>query len=696
MKLPKDSNVRAFELHGVEFEGESTSQYYGRCPFTDKSSKFYVNKKTLLWDSKTANLKGNLYQFLEAISELNASGRLPKLAKNRGLPEEAFDFWGVGYGAGKYTIPVRNREGKVIDIRYWRPKVHGVWTTKGCKPGLLGAEKMARAHPNKPIYVCEGEWDAIALQWLLRKCGKSGIVVATPGAGTFRDEWVEWFENRDVYLCYDNDEAGAQGELKTFKKLHDKCRTLHFLRFPEESSDGTDVRDWVVEWYNKKKPKTGLKKFQTLFVGEPRLSGDDEDSDVSTKSAYKKPASFTQVQKVFKKWLHLSDTDGIRVALATVLSNRLDGDPIWMFFVAPPGGSKTATLSAFNRTRKTYITSSLTSRSLISGFHFRNGVDPSLIPKLDGKVLIIKDFTTIMEMRDNEKDEIFGILRDAYDGSCGKVFGNGIVRRYDSRFSILAAVTPAIYSEGSKSASLGERFLKFCVADNLRHFSEDEIIAKAISNVNIETEMRSEMEDVVQSFMQRNGTTKPQIPSKILGTIIALAKLGARARASIARDRYRPDMVEGRPSAEVGSRLGKQLAKLAMSLAMVDDRNEVNDTDLRIIQKVVLDTLPQRVEDIIRYMWKECPHEDDSIGTRDIAIGTRYPTATVSRLMANFNLLEIVTRVGSKSRFSWSLSDYIRKCITGSSVYEDPELLNRKRLRIKRKKRKKKREEANA
>ncbi|MHA2402440.1 MAG: toprim domain-containing protein, partial [Candidatus Kariarchaeaceae archaeon] len=635
MKLPRNSKVRAFELHGVEFEGESTSQYYGRCPFSGKSGKFYVNKETLLWDSKITDLNGNLYKFLEAIAELNAGNGLEKLSRNRGLPKEAFHFWGIGYGAGKYTIPVRNEKGTVIDLRYWRPKIHGVWTTKGCKPGLLGAERLVKAHPNKPVYICEGEWDVVALQYLLQICKKGGIVVGLPGAKTFRKEWVEWFENRDVFLCYDNDKAGAEGELKAFRLLHDRTRTLHYLRFPEETTEGYDVRDWVVEWLSKKKPKTGLREFTKLFVGEPRLSEEAEDeSDTRTKSAYTKPASFKEVEKVFKKWLHLSDTDGIRVALATVLSNRLDGDPIWMFFVAPPGGSKTATLSAFTRCRKTYITSSITSRSLISGFHFRNGVDPSLIPKLAGKVLIIKDFTCILEMRDNEKDEIFGILRDAYDGSCGKVFGNGIVRRYNSRFSILAAVTPSIYSEGSKNASLGERFLKFCVSDNLRHFSEDAIIEKAISNVNTETAMRSEMEDVVQSFMQRKTNSKPEIPSEILASIISLAKLGARARASIQRDRFRPDMVEGRPSAEVGSRLGKQLAKLSMSLAFVDGRNKVNEADLRIVKKVVIDTVPQRVEDIIRFMWKKCPHEDDTIKTRDIVFGTRYPTATISRLLA--------------------------------------------------------------
>jgi hypothetical protein len=452
--------------------------------------------------------------------------------------------------------------------------------------------------------------------------------------------------------------------------------------------DGYDVRDWVVEWTRKKKPKAGYRKLHDLFVTEPRkgASAIEDGSEDQRQSAYDKPTDFAEVSRVYKKWLYLKDTDGIRVSLATVLSNRLDGDPVWMFLVAPPGGSKTATLTGFGKCKRVYLASSLTAHSLISGMSFRNGTDPSLIPKLDGKVLIIKDFTSILSLRDNERDEIFGILRDAYDGTCAKVFGNGITRRYKSRFAILAAVTPAIYSEGRKNVALGERFLKYTLADNLEHFSEDDIIARALENVNTETDMIHEMEDVVQSFMSKTLIEVPQVSPEYLRTIIALAKFGARVRATISRNQYRPDMVEGRPTAEVGSRLGKQLKKLALSLAMVDRRPKVNRHDIDILRKIVIDTVPQRVEDIVRYMHRKAPGGDTAVSTRDIAHATRYPVQTVSRLMADFNLLGIVDRVPMKGHY-WHLTEYVHNCIEDCGVYADESLKKRGRLRFKRKKR---------
>jgi hypothetical protein len=679
--------LRAFQIHGVVFTGETETQMRGDCPFTD-SPKFYVHKEKLLWDVKNEpQYKGNFWQFLAMIAKRNeedmTSHELSRLARDRNLPTAAFEPWGVGFDGIRYTIPVRNHKGTVVDIRCYRPSRHGVITTAGCKPHLLGHDRLRNAKVNVPVFICEGEWDAMALDWNFKRLKKLAIVVAVPGASVFNDEWADSFANKDVYLCYDNDEAGAEGEMRAHKALATSARSLHALRFPDECPEGYDVRDWVLDWSKQGKPRAGLRRFMELFIAAPETLPDEDDYEDVTEGI-----TFPDVESVFRKWLFLDDTDGIRVALATVLSNRIDGDPIWMFLVAPPGGAKTETLNAFRKCRDAYVTSSLTAHSLISGMQFRNGIDPSLIPKLDGKVLMIKDFTAITALRDNEKDEIFGILRDAYDGRCGKTFGNGVVRNYESRFSLLAAVTPIIYSESSKHSSLGERFLKFAMADNLEHFSEEDIITQAISNVNDETAMREEMQSVVKSFLAGVFDSKPRIPPAALRTIVYLAKFGARVRATVARDRFRPNMVEGKPSAEVGSRLGKQLAKMVMSLALVDGRDVINDDDIRIIKKIIVDTVPQRAEDVIRYLWRMCPDEDDSRRTKEIAFGTRYPIATVSRLLDNYNLLNVVQRVGPPNRFQWQLTPYVRQCIVDSGVYDDPALVKRDRLRYKRKERK--------
>ena len=692
----KNPKLKPFAHHGVVFCRVAGNQAVGICPFTWKEEKFYVNMGNGLWDSKICGLKGNTEQFLEAIAQRNTglidAEQMKMLVNHRGLPRDAFKHYQVGSDPSKnwYTFPVTNENGTVIDLRTYKLGDR-VKSTLGRSPGLLGADDLAAAHKNTPVYLCEGEWDGMAMRWWLKRLKSAGVVVAVPGATVFKETWSKWFKGRDVFLLYDHDDAGMglhgeqrvdSGEVLATKRLGD-ARSIHYVNWPEDSPVGYDLRDWVINWaLHKRAPRSGFKKLKALFVGDPRV--EIEGIQPEYKTSYSEAVPFSTVETVFRKWLFLENTDGIRVSLATAISERLDGDPVWLFLVAPPGGAKTETVMALTECPETFTVSSLTSHSLISGMQFKDGMDPSLIPKLDGKVLVIKDFTAILGLRDHERDDIFGILRDAYDGNCSKVFGNGLIRGYESSFSILAAVTPEIYGIG-KQAALGERFLKFRMAANVQHFREDEIILKAIGNINSETGMRDELRDVVSSFMSRK-TDKhnlPSIPEKYIRELIAIAKFGARARATVQRNTFRPDIVEGRPSAEIGSRLGKQLVKLVICLALIEDRTAVNEDDMTLLRKIGKDTIPQRTEDILSALW--IAHtRSKMLTTREVSFKSSYPVATVQRLLANFLLLDIVRREGAK-RYTWGLSDYMLTCIEDAKLYGSADDERKKVLKFRKK-----------
>lgn len=704
MSFPQ--RLKIFQDHGVSLSGQTGDQAYGTCPFTNKEDKFYINVKTLLWDSKTGGQSGNVHDFLRLISQEYVKRLTPalvaRLAEHRGLPVDAFTGIHLGWNGRAYTLPIRDVSGRVVDIRMYRLGGSMI-STSGAQVGLLFAEHLNDT-PSAPVYLCEGEWDGIALRWLLKYIGASGSVVAVPGAGTLKPEWQLWLSGRAVHTLYDHDSAGEEAEQKAYDKLKSRVQRLTFVHWPESLPRGFDVRDWIKEGIAKKKPRKCWKSLQALFRDQPRktvLPKPDPDSAVSesdakehgpegkstpvAQSKWTKPPELRDVYDEFKKWLYLDSTDAIDIMLATAVSQHIDGEPVWMFLVGPPGSAKTETLSALSTVPNTYMTSSLTPHSLISGANWSKGEDPSLIPRLDGKVMVIKDFTSILSMRDTEKDEIFGILRDAYDGKCGKEFGNGVVRNYESRFTVLAAVTPSIYALSSSHTALGERFLKFGVGDNLVHRSEEEIIERAINNINKETTMRDDLADVVNSFVTRrlrmaavsNGSL-PVLTPEFQRRLISLARFGARMRGTVTRDTYRNDIITSRPSAEVGTRLGKQLAKLCQSLALIHQRRTVTMQDYRLVKKVMLDTIPQRTEDIIRHMLLTCPTVADTISAQDLTVATRYPIATVSRILQDLNVLDIVKRAAvSKGRSEWTLSTYIRECITRAELYRTDEEVNR-------------------
>jgi len=687
---------RIFESHGVEFTGERGDEIYGTCPFTDKAEKFYVNTKTWLWDSKTAGISGNVPRFLAEIHKLYRKrmtpDRLNALAHDRGLPVSAFEPWHIGWTGNAYAIPYMDPSGAMVDIRTWRPNGRAI-STAGIEVGLFGAHRLNR-DLSAPVYLCEGEWDTVAWNEALRQANEPGIVVGVPGAGILKSEWVPWFAGRTLHVLYDNDGAGEHGEILVEKRLKTAVQSLTFLHWPSGLPVGYDIRDWVMQWLVKyKKPKTciaGLKKlFQTHtrtmdpldrakkeWDEQPHPAGPPpSDASREPKSNWSTTVpSIADVNAIFKKWLYLDSTTAIEVMLATIVSQNITGPPIWMFLVSPPGGAKTETLNALTLYPEVYMTSTLTPPSLISGANIKDGVDPSLIPKLNGRIMVIKDFTSILSMRDADKDEIFGILRDAYDGKCGKVFGNGVVRSYTSRFSILAAVTPRIYDLAGQHAQLGERFMKLMMGDNLNHHSEEAIIARAIKNINKETAMQHELQDVVRAFLTDRASQRhlPTIPESVSHRIIQLSMFGARMRGTVSRDTYHNDIITSRPSAEIGSRLGIQLAKLSQSLAMVYGHQKVGEQEYTLIKKVMLDTVPQRTEDIIRYIIRQHPSMTAPISTADLSTITRYPQATVSRILQDLNVLDIVQRHGADGgyRHTWSLTPYIRNAIVGAGLYK--------------------------
>lgn len=718
--LRKYPKLKIFVNHGVDLSGQTGDQAYGSCPFTGKENKFYVNVKTLLWDSKSGGQSGNVNDFLKKMSSLYVlrldDAQKQKLADDRGLPVEAFKGIYLGWTGRRYTLPITDINGRVVDIRLYAPGQRMI-STAGAETGMWNSDALKEDRTHE-VYVCEGEWDAIALRWLLKKVNAPGIVVAVPGAGVLKPDWQMWLSGRRVHTLFDHDEAGQAGADNAYKKLQSRVQQLTFVHWPSGTPDGFDTRDFIKrEAVEEDKPTACWIRLQAMFRGTPTgaavegapvpASASDAVKEASpsgvatrpTASKWTTPPTLDQVHEEFRKWLFLDSTDAIDIMLATAISQQIDGEPIWMFLVGPPGSAKTETLSSLSFMPNAYMTSSVTPHSLISGANWSKGDDPSLIPRLDGKVMVIKDFTSILSMRDTDKDEIFGILRDAYDGKCGKEFGNGVVRNYKSRFTILAAVTPSIYALSSSHTALGERFLKFGVGDNLVHHSEDEIIKRAIGNINRETTMRTDLADVVDAFLGRRikveriiGGHLPTLTPVIEERIIALARFGARMRGSVTRDTYRNDIVTSRPSAEVGSRLGKQLAKLCQSLAVIYGRRVVTLAEYRFVKKVMLDTIPQRIEDMLRFILLTCPTETDKMTAGDLAAMSRYPAATVARLLQDLNVLDIVRRSSLKQgRSEWTLSPYIREAINKAGLYKTEEEVQRpSRLFIRVVKRRKK------
>lgn len=253
----------------------------------DREAKLYARVKdgTLVYDDKRGG-GGNLStllgkEFEEVYQPALTKSQRQAFARSLGLPSNAANNIELGWDDVKkaYVLPGRSRTGHVWDLRRL---IDGQWkSTWGCSPQLLWAEKLQAAAGRAgevPVYVCEGEKDAIALRWRLRTLGIDAIVVAVPGAKNLNEKCVSLFKGHHVRLCYDNDKAGQEGSAKAVRLLRGVAAKLEVLHWTENLREGYDVRDWITYAIEHEvSPSDSWAGLEKLF-GPPAEIDDDKPS----------------------------------------------------------------------------------------------------------------------------------------------------------------------------------------------------------------------------------------------------------------------------------------------------------------------------------------------------------------------------------------------------------------------------------
>lgn len=116
----------------------------------------------------------------------------------------------------RITIPVADENGVFLFNKYRRnpfapdlgPKY---WYDKGQRTALFGLHLIK----DKPqVVITEGELDALVL-W----SHNIPAVSSTGGALSFQEEWVPFFKDKEVFICYDNDKAGGLGAVRTLRMI---------------------------------------------------------------------------------------------------------------------------------------------------------------------------------------------------------------------------------------------------------------------------------------------------------------------------------------------------------------------------------------------------------------------------------------------------------------------------------------------
>lgn len=393
-----------------------------------------------------------------------------------------------------------------------------------------------------------------------------------------------------------------------------------------------------------------------VIAGAVQESGKEQQPKQTRLAVYK---------DVCRKWLYIENDEYIDVSFGVVFANRLDVKPVWLYLVAPPGGGKTEIVQSFEGHPTIYALTTLTSKTLMSGKIPEPGKkeekDPSLLPKLDGKILVIKDFTSILSLRSDEIREIFGQLRDAYDGTSRAVYGTGKDTMYKSRFGIIAAVTNVIDRHRTSHTILGERFLTY----RLPKLSEAEIEARTEMAAESKSAKAQEKEIKEAAHAVLDLKTKPAgISKELKKELVKIARFVAVARAGIRRDRQSKD-IEAPPAPEVPTRIVKQFVSLAQGIAMAREREEVTTDEVKLVGNVALGSVPPMRLEILRCLMGAYPR---SMRTKEIVRTIKLSYGLILLRLEELYLLGIVRRntiEAPRDAYEWKATEKCGKLLGG-------------------------------
>lgn len=340
----------------------------------------------------------------------------------------------------------------------------------------------------------------------------------------------------------------------------------------------------------------------------------------------------------------MEDVAPLDVSLAAILTAGWEGEPLWGFIVAPPSSGKTATLQIFQKDRDgTIFRNTLTPHALVSGLKRQH---QDLLPRLDGKCLVIKDFTSILTMHREGRDEILGDLRAIFDGDFSKSFGSDVGdKEYVARFNLLAAVTPVIELHYTVDSIVGQRFFMVRMALPPEYDSDAEREPEAIK-----AELQEKLLELLKA--RRADNSRPRLSEDQVRECKGLAGEVATLRTEVPRD-SKGDL-KMMPSKEGPVRLANQFEKIACGVAFARGHAEVLEEDIEIVRRVARDTVPSVRREVLVAVTA------GPMTVRDVCAITRLGDWEARRKLEDLHILDVLAvKEESQVRFYETKQDFL-------------------------------------
>jgi hypothetical protein len=278
----------------------------------------------------------------------------------------------------------------------------------------------------------------------------------------------------------------------------------------------------------------------------------------------------------------------------------------------------------------------------------------SLIPRLQDKVLLVKDMSSLLSQNREVTNEVLGLLRDAYDGYCSRPFGTGVERSYKTKFGFIGACTPDIDANWGLNMRLGERFLRYRLPSSKE--SAYKKVHKALQGIGREKEMEEKLERAASGFLKYlQQREEPLPPLGMIKEIGDLGQLGAVFRTQVTRSLYHQEVLVV-PIWEEATRFSMQLAQMARALAFIRGKATNGEEEYTDLKALVSSALDSRTEVVLKAL---ALGDEKGQTVKDLDLTTGISDFSLRARLNDLEVLRVVIRDKSTLQHRWTFIPWI-------------------------------------
>jgi hypothetical protein len=304
------------------------------------------------------------------------------------------------------------------------------------------------------------------------------------------------------------------------------------------------------------------------------------------------PAEVERLVACLRGWLHLDTVDHVLFALAVAVSAAVDvGEPLWGLVIGPASSGKTEAIRMLDLVAHEHP-DEVTAPSLLSWSKAKEPRPVGILARLPNPgLLTVADFSTVLATSDRGgRDQLFALLRRAYDGAVSRDLGNTArPLTWQGRLTLLAGCTPVIDSYSSHADALGPRWL-YCRIDGQDSETKRATGRKALNAGKLSAQRADAAALAARIVEMAAGRVPDTLDEDVKDSLLDAAIIACYGRAAVERDGYGRREICGVPVVEEPPRLTGQLALLARALLALG-LNTHQATALA--RRCALDSIPQ-------------------------------------------------------------------------------------------------------